>query len=228
MTASFTLTLDTRAPANPTLLINDGAPLTGETTVWVRLDTTDAQAGSDVTQMKIWGDVDLTADPAFTPVETSAQWISYTEQVAVMLSAGEARKYLYARLRDDVGNQTLPFSDFIDLNLSLATVEILTGVDRSRISKVSPYSTATFTWQTNQPILGYQVRVVPNPGSSYQSGVALPSTGGSMNVSGSSRIEAHIPIITTISGVDLENASPGDAVKVVKVFVQSLSGVWSP
>lgn len=225
MTASFTLTLDTRAPANPSLLINDGAALTGDQVVWVRLDTTDS---TDVSQMKIWGDVDPTADPAFTPVEADAQWLTYTEQVAVMLSAGDARKYLYARLRDDVGNETLPFSDFIDLNSSLPLVEILTGLDRDRISTVSPYDRATFTWQANQPVLGYQIRVVSSPGAPYQSGVAIGSAGGSTGVSSTSRVEADTPVTTTVTGADLAAASPGDAAKVIKVFVQSLSGVWSP
>lgn len=229
MTASFTLVLDTRAPANPTMLLNGGASTTAEQDIWVYLTTADYLTGAnDVAEMKIWGDVDPTADPAFTIAEADAQWLPYTEQVAVMLSSGDDRKYLYARLRDDVGNQTLPVSGFIDLNTTLPAVEVITAVDRSRISTVAPYNAATFTWQVNQPVLSYQVRIVPSLGSPFQSGVPLGTAGGSVNVAATERIESLTPVTTTVTGTDLATASPGDATKVCKVFVQNLDGAWSP
>lgn len=228
MTASFDLTLDTQAPANPSLLINGGAAVTGDPMVWVDLSTSDYLTGAnDVLAMKIWGDVDLVADPSFTPQEADATWIAFDERVPVLLSAGSGRKYLYARFRDDVGNESLPFSDFIDLNIDIPTVSITTAADRDRISKVNPFHTTTFVWEANVPFLAYEVRVVPSHGSPRQAGVVLGTSGGSLGVSGDTRIEALTPVTTTITGGDLEAASPGDTVKVVKVFVQGVEGTWS-
>lgn len=222
MTASFTLTLDTRAPANPTLLINDGAASAGERAAWVRFSTSDL----DVNEVKVWGDLDPSADPALAVAEADSTWMIYTEQLAVMLSAGDGRKHLYARFRDDVGNETLPFTDFIDLDTTVPVVTVTTGVDRGRVSKVSPYDAATFTWEASVPVAAYQVRVVPGAGSPQQAGVLIGSAAGSVNTSGSA-LEANTPVSTTIRGADLQQASPGDGPKVVKVFVQGLDGVWS-
>lgn len=228
MSATFNLTLDTQAPANPSLLINGGAAATGEQICWITLASTDYLTGArDLAMMKVWGDVDLLADPSFTPMEADAAWVPFEEQVPVMLSAGTGRKYLYARLRDDVGNISLTFSDFIDYDTTVPVVTITTAVDRSRISKVSPYDAATFTWEASVPILAYQVRVVPSTGSPYQAGVPLGVVNGSVNTDGSGSIEANTPTITTIKGADLETASPGNTTKVIKVFVQNLTGVWS-
>lgn len=227
MSASFTLTLDTTAPANPSLLINDGAAQTGDPTAWVTLSSPDVLSGArDVWQMKVWGDVNPMNDPAFTPQEADAQWITYTEQVPITLSAGAGRKHLYARLRDDVGNQTLPFTDFIDFDPTLPIVSITTAVDRSRISKVSPFDTATFIWQASTDYTDYEIRVVPSPGSPQQAGVAIGTTHGSLNTGDAGGL-ANTPVTTTITGADLEAASPGNTTKVVKVFIRSTSGVWS-
>jgi hypothetical protein len=227
MTASFNLTLDTQAPSNPALLINGGAALTGERVVWLRLTTADHLTGSnDVADMKVWGDLDPTADPAFQVAEGDAQWLPYTEQVAVMLSLGTGRKHLYARLRDDVGNPTLPFTDFIDYDPSIPVVTISTAADRGRISRVAPFDAATFVWESSVPFTAYQIRVVPTHGSPQQAGVVIPHAGGSINVQGNGEFPADTPIITTIRGDDLQAASPGDTTKIVKVFIQA-GGVWS-
>ena len=228
MSASFNLILDTQAPANPSLLINGGAAVTGERDVYVDLTTSDAGPGGDVYQVKIWGDVDPTADPAFSVSEADSRWLPFESTLPVLLSAGSGRKHLYARLRDDVGNETLPFSDFIDLNTSVPVVSVTTAVDRGRISKISPFHQATFTWDVNVAFLTYQVRLVPSHGSPHQAGVQIGSTHGSINVQGVDRIEALTPVTTTITGADLEAASPGDGPKIVKVFVRGIDGTWSP
>lgn len=228
MSASFDLVLDTQAPAKPTLLINGGSALTGDRAAWVEIGTSDYLTGAnDVSQMKIWGDVDPSADPSFTVAEADAQWIVFDPQVPVLLSAGSGRKYLYARLRDDVGNESLPFSDFIDLNVDVPVVSVVTAVDRPRISKVSPFNVATFAWEANVAFSEYQVRVVPSHGSPQQAGVLIGTGSGSTSTSGTGAFAAETPIITSITGADLEAASPGDTTKVCKVFVRGTSGTWS-
>lgn len=223
MAASFTLTLDTQAPSHTALLIEEGAAQTGTQDVSVSIST----PSTDVTQMKVWGDVDPAADLAIQVAEADSTWLPYAEALAIRLSAGTGRKYLYARLRDDVGNVSLPFQDFIDFDPTLPVVDITTAVDRSRISKTAPYDAATFIWEASLDFVHYEVRVVPSHGSPHQAGVLIPVAGGSLNTSGSGAFIAETPITTTIRGADLEAASPGDTPKIVKVFVRTAAGTWS-
>jgi hypothetical protein len=225
----FTLTLDTTAPANPSLLINGGAATTADQIVQVALASPDYGGGArDVTQVKLWGDVDPTGDPLVRSTEDVSSWQAFSPEVVVKLSAGSGRKRIYARLRDDVCNETLVFSDFIDLDTDSPSVEITTAVDRSRISKTAPCDAATFAWQATHPFSHYEVRVVPTIGSPHLAGVVIPVAAGSLNVSGDGSYPAETPIVTVIRGADLEAASPGDTDKVIKVFVLDTNGVWSP
>lgn len=224
---TFTLTLDTRPPANPSVLINGGASLTGSRDVNVTLGTSDFETGArDVASMIIWGDVDPTYDPAVQASENTSQWQAFQVNYAVRLAPGTGRKTVWARLRDDVYNQTLPFSDYIDYDTTVPVVTITTPVDHGRISKVAPHDTAIFSWEANMAFDRYEVRVVPTTGSPESAGVVVPTTGGSVATSGSGSFAPNTPITTTIKGADLEAASPGDTVKIVKIFTRS-SGVWS-
>lgn len=227
---TFTLTLDTRPPGNPTLLINAGAAVTGRREVTLDIGTSDYEAGArDVAQMKLWGDVDPAADPAVQPLEADSDWQAFDPTYAVRLSTGAGRKTIYARLQDDVCNITLPFSDFIDLDLNAPVVTVTTAVDRSRISKVAPCDTAVFVWESNRAYDRYEVRVVPTTGSPQGAGVVIPTAAGSVNTSGTGATAANTARTTTIKGTDLEAASPGDTRKIIKVFVRdSTTGLWSP
>lgn len=224
----FHLELDTRPPATPTLLINGGAAFATVRDVQVALSSADYAGGSaDVDDMLIWGDVDPAADPFVQPDEGDSQWLNFTPDYVVRLSPGDGRKRIYARLRDDVCNVTPVFTDFIDLSEGGPSVEIVTPVDRGRISKTAPCDLATFAWEASLAFDRFEVRVVPSIGSPWGAGTIIPTTSGSLNTSGTGSFLAETPIITQIRGADLEAASPGDTSKVVKVFVRS-GGVWSP
>jgi hypothetical protein len=229
MSSFFFLELDTAAPANPTLLLNGGAAVTSAQVVQVSLATPDYQGGAeDVTQMKLWGDVDPTADPNVQTAEGASDWTDFATEAVVKLSAGSGRKTLYAKLRDDVLNETLVFSDFIDLDLTAPVVSISTAVDRSRISKVPGANLAIFGWQSSHAFTHYEVRVVPNVGSPHQAGVLIPATHGSVNTSDDGSFLANTEFVTQIRGADLEAASPGNTTKLIKVYVRDGSNVWSP
>ena len=228
MSAHFTLTLDTQAPASPTLLLNGGAAITGAQEVSVALSTADYQAGArDVAQMRLWGDVDPQADPLVQPEEEDSAWQTFTTDYVVRLTAGSGRKHLYARLKDDVCNETVVFTDWIDLDTDSPVVTIVTAVDKSRISKIAPCATALFQWEANLPFTRYEVRVVPSTGSPQQAGVLIGTGHGSGNTSGVGAFVAGTPITTVIHGADLEAASPGDTSKIIKVYVRTTDGTWS-
>lgn len=228
MAAHFTLVLDTRPPANPVLLINGGSAITGIRDVAVQLASADFESGSaDVTQMKVWGDVDPVTDWRVQVLEGDSEWFDFDPEIAVRLATGNGRKHLYAKLRDDVLNETLAFTDFIDLDSNAPVVSITTPVDRARISKRAGADEATFSWQSSRDFTEYQVRVVPNVGSPSIAGVLIPTTAGSLNTSGTGSFPDATPITTQINGTDLATASPGDTTKIIKVFVRDTTGVWS-
>jgi hypothetical protein len=224
----FTLTLDTQAPANPAILLNSGAAVTGAREVAVALSTADYQAGArDVAQMRLWGDVDPAADPFVQPTEAASVWQTFETDYVVRLSTGSGRKTIHARLKDDVCNESPEFCDFIDLDLDSPVVSITTAVDRARISKVAPCNAALFIWESSRAFVRYEVRVVPSPGSPHIAGVPIGTAHGSTGVVGVGSFPANAPMTTVINGADLEAASPGDTRKTLKVYVQDQNGVWS-
>ena len=130
-------------------------------------------------------------------------------------------------MRDDVGNETAAVSDSITLNTSVPVVTVV-GPDRSKISKVSGYNSAVISFTVDVAFDEYKVCVVPATNSLQDAGVVIPSTNGSVNTSGSAGdYPSGTAINVTIKGADLEAASAGDGVKIVKVFVKNTAGTWS-
>lgn len=228
MTAQFTLTLDTTPPADPGLLVNGGAASTGSTTVLLTISTDDYLSGArDVAQMKIWGDVDPTADMAVQATEDGSSWTTYNVSKVIRLASGSGAKRIYARLKDDVCNETVTFTTTITLDTSIPVVSIVVPVDRARISKVAPCNRAMFVWSADREFVAYEVRVVPTEGSPHGAGVPVPMSTGSANTQGVGTFPGDTPITTVIDGTDLETASPGDTAKIIKVFVRDSTGKWS-
>lgn len=225
----FYLVLDTKPPANPRLVLDGGAAVAGRREVVVGIASPDYEGGSrDVEMMLLWGDVDPAADALVQPTEAASAWQTFQPEYVVRLAGGSGRKTVNARLRDDVCNETPVFCGFIDLDLDSPVVTIASAIDRARISKVAPCDTAVFQWHASRPFTSYEVRVVPTVGSPHQAGAPIRSAHGSANTQGVGAFPADTVITTVVNGVDLEIASPGDSLKLVKVFVRDDAGVWSP
>ena len=218
MASYFNLTLDTTAPSGLTLQINDGALYATSTAVTLKISVSDEQTTGY--QMKIWG-IDGVAD------EGSASWETYATAKSVNLTAGDGLKTVHIKVRDDVGNETAEVSDDITLNTAVPVVTI-TGPDKSKISKVSGFNTAIINFTADVKFEEYKVCVVPQHNSTQEAGTVIPTDGGSVNTSGSDGdYPASENIQVTITGTDLEAASSGDGVKIVKVFVKTAAGIWS-
>ena len=143
------------------------------------------------------------------------------------LPDGDGLKTINVKVRDDVGNETAAVSDTITLNTSIPAVTI-TGPDKSRISKVTGYDAAAFSFVCDVDFEEYTIRVVPATSSLHTAGTQIPTTGGSTNVSGTAGgYKKNTAINVTVKGADLESASSGDGVKIVKVFVKNAAGTWS-
>lgn len=218
MASYFNLTLDTTAPSGLTLSINDGAMYASSTSVELAIGVTDeATTGY---QMKLWG-IDGVSE------EASASWETFASQKQVTLTTGDGLKTVYVKVRDNVGNETSSVSSSITLDTSVPIVTI-TGPDKPTISKVTSFNKSIFSFMSDTEFAEYKVCVVPATLSTQEAGTLIPTDGGSLNTSGTEgNYQADTPITVTIMGEDLETASSGDGVKIVKVFVKSLSGQWS-
>ena len=218
MASYFNLTLDTTAPSGLTLSINDGALYATSTAVKLTIGLSD-----EVTtgyQMKIWG-IDGVDE------EASASWETFAKTKSVNLTSCDGLKTVHIKVRDDVGNETEEVSDDITLNTAVPVVTI-TGPDKTKISKVEGFNKSKITFTCDVDFAEYKVCVVPQTSSTQDAGTVIPTTAGSINTSGSDgSYPKTTPIEVTITGTDLETASSGDSVKIVKVFVKTAAGIWS-
>lgn len=223
MAASFTLTLDTTAPATPGISLAAGAAFTAERAITATIST----ASGDPTQMKIWGDVDTTVNANIQGTEALSAWITYGTSQAVTLSTGDGVKTVNIKTRDAVLNETAIASDQITLDTTVPIITI-TGPDVSTISKVAGKETASFSFSTDIALQAWKVKVVPATTSLHDAGTQIPVTAGSTNMSGGA-VAAAGTISATIKATDLETASVGDGAKIVKVFGQESGGdaSWS-
>lgn len=218
MASYFNLTLDTTAPGGVTLSINDGALYATSTTVTLTIATTDGETTGY--QMKVWG-IDGVTD------EGSASWENFSTSKSVNLTSGDGLKTVYIKVRDDVGNESTQVSDTITLNTTVPVVTI-TGPDKSKISKIAGFNTSIINFTSDVEFEEYKVCVVPKNSSTQDAGTVIGTTNGSINTSGSDGdYPASENIQVTINGSDLEAASSGDGVKIVKVFVRNAAGTWS-
>lgn len=218
MASFFNLTLDTLAPEELTVTLNDGAEYTTSATVTLKLTLADEETAGY--QMKIWG-VNGIND------EGTAEWETYTAQKSITLTPGDGLKTVSVKVRDDVGNESAAATDTITLDTKVPTVTI-TGPDKPKISKVTGFNISRFSFVVDVEFEEYKVCVVPQTSSAQDAGTVIPTTAGSSNTSGSDgNYEASTKIDVVINGTDLATASSGDGVKIVKVFVRTSSGLWS-
>ena len=218
MASYFNLTLDTLAPAGLAVQLNGDDIYTTTPSVELTLTLTDSPTAGY--QMKIWG-VEGVTD------EDSASWETYAASKSVTLPSGDGLKTVYVKVRDAVGNETTAASDSITLDTSVPTVTV-TGPDKATISKVVGFDMAVINFMSDIAFEEYKVCVVPATSSTQESGTQIPTTNGSINTSGNAgSYPAETNIEVKINGTDLETASSGDGVKIVKVFVKNAAGTWS-
>lgn len=218
MASYFNLTLDTLAPSGLTLAINDGALYSTSTAVTLTIGLTDSP--TDGYQMKIWGIEGVTD-------EEDASWETFSTSKSVNLTTGDGLKTVHIKARDDVGNESAEVTDTITLNTAVPTVSV-TGPDKSKISKITGFNQSVFNFTCDVEFEEYKVCVVPVNSSTQDAGVIIGTDNGSQNTSGSAgSYPASENIKVTITGADLEAASTGDGVKIIKVFVKNAAGTWS-
>lgn len=217
MASFFNLTLDTLGPEGVSISLNDNAQFTSSIDVTLKISLSD----TDTTgyQVKVWG-------VSGAEEETDATWATFSATKSIQLTSEDGLKTVSVKVRDDVGNESATTTATITLNLS-APVITINGPDKSKISKIDGYNKSIFTFAADTPFVEYKVCVVSTTNATQETGVVIPTTNGSVNTSGTGEYPAEETISVTIAGADLETASVGDGVKIVKVFVKNNSGLWS-
>ena len=227
MASSFTLELDTTAPAGVSITLAGGAAVSAVRAITAAIATSDSPTVGY--QMKIWGSVDTTVNPSIQATEGASAWIAFSTSQAVTLSTTDGSKTVNVKVRDDVWNESTGASDTISLDTSLPAVTISLGPDVTEVSKISGKRVCSFSWQSDVIFDEYKVKVVPASGSLENAGTTILTTNGSTNMaSAAGGFPATTNINSTIDGRDLEVASAGDGAKVLKIFVKEAgSGSWS-
>lgn len=219
MASTFTLTLDTTPPQNPVLTLNAGAAYAASAAATADFATSDTPTTGY--QVKVWGD--LEGGPA---TEGAASWQSYSASIAITLSTGDGLKTVSGKIRDDVGNETAVLTDTITLDTTSPVPTISVTFAPTKVSKVTGFDVSTGAFQSDTAIQAWKFKVVPATNSVHTAGTTIPTAGGSLDTTGGA-LAATTNQSVTINGTDLETASAGDGSKIVKVFVQDLSGIWS-
>jgi hypothetical protein len=224
MPAYFNIVLDTTGPGGVAAIINSGDAATAIQDVSLAVTSTDP----DLTgyQVKIWGDVDAATNANIQATEGASSWITLASPHTVRLSAGDGAKTLHVKVRDDVFNESAEVTDSITLDSTVPVVSIPVGPDVSRISTVSGKRTVSFSFQSTEAIQAWKVKVVPATNSIHSAGTQIGSANGSTAVTGGA-LAATTNQAVTLDGRDVQAASAGDGTKIIKVFVQDLSGNWS-
>lgn len=217
MASYFNLTLDTTAPTSISIAFLDNITISATRTVGLVL------SASGATQMLIYGDIGTGATPL---TEGSATWETYSTSKSIQLTSGDGSKTVKVKYRDAVGNVSSEVTSTITLDTTAAVVTI-TGPDVSTVSKIEGYNTSVFSFSSDTAFVEYKVKIVPATSSDNSAGTLIPTTAGSINTSGSGTYAASTPIQVTLLATDVETASAGDGVKVVKVFVKDSAGNWS-
>jgi hypothetical protein len=102
---SMGIFLDTTPPEHPTFIINNGESSTDEQIVTAHLAHCDYPVRPGY-QIKIWGDVDPDYNSAVARTEEQSDWVAFSPTYLFKLSRFNGSKRLYAKIRDDVWNET--------------------------------------------------------------------------------------------------------------------------
>ena len=220
----FYLTLDTTAPANPSISLDGGAQYASQQLVTATISTSDGVTTNY--QMLIWGAVDVSHNANIQTLEGGSTWISYNTSQQIKLSSGDGSKTIYIKIRDDVHNVSSQASDSIVLDMTVPTVTI-TGPDVAKISKIAGKNVSSFSFTSDTDYVEYKVKVVGTTGATQDTGAVIGTVNGSVNMSATGTFTGATPIESQINGTDLELAASGDGQKIIKCFVRDSAGNWS-
>ncbi len=232
----FNLMLDTIGPAGVSVKINGDEERTTSTSAILTITCSD----SDLTeyQMKIWG-------TATAPTEEDATWETFQESKNITLPANDGIKTVYVKVRDDVWNESVTATDTIGLFTKLPAVESFRLYD-SKVSLVAGKNSSGGNFSFDENIDAAKIMIVRDINATHDdpTNILIPATNGSFMFRDDDSLltkefegylafedilyECDFMCFCIIQAEDIVAVSPGDGVKLIKVFVRSAaSGLWS-
>jgi hypothetical protein len=226
MASYFNLTLDTTAPVTPAIVLAAGAAYTTTQVLSAGISTGDGDTTGYA--MKMWGDVDPAYDANIQATEGASAFFTFASSFTIKLSTGDGSKTVHLKIRDAVYNISAEATDSITLDTIVPVSSVSVGPDVGIVSKQAGKRTCSFSFQCDVIFDQYKIKVVPATSSLENAGTQIGTANGSTNMSGSAgSYPATTNIDCTIDGADLEAASAGEGVKIVKVFTKDQAGNWS-
>jgi hypothetical protein len=129
---SDSIILDTKPPANLSIVINGGIMLTNIHYVILALNATDELSGVHK--------ISLSDDSV-----TWKDWRNYVNKIEYYLPPGDGEKTIYLRAIDEVGNIAEPVNDSIILNISISERDKKPEPEQNRDS-TNPFSSYPIVW----------------------------------------------------------------------------------
>lgn len=234
MASYINITLDTIGPGGVSVKINGDEESTTSTSAELTITCSD----TDLTdyQMKIWG-------TATALTEDDAEWETFQESKNITLSSKDGIKTVYVKVRDDVWNESVTASDTITLFSKLPTVESF-RLYVGKISLVQGKNATGGNFYFDEDIDAVKIMIVQDINAKHDdaSNISIPTTNGSYIMNNAEDMlagncmEFYDKFCAGDEGIlfceifagDIVAVSPGDGVKLLKVFVRSAaSGNWS-
>lgn len=170
---------------------------------------------NNVTDVKVWGDVQVECSPYLGAIEGDADWFRFTPSVPIVLSAGAGVKTINVKVRNSAMLSTNTITRTITLLDGAPHVSVLWKSDRRTIRSTGVGRNFTLAWSASHAFTAFEVRSVSNLLATRDEGTLIAS-----GASGS----AGQVISTALDHADFDGTN-GTGVRMGKVWVQ-VGGAW--
>lgn len=254
MASYFNITLDTTAPSGVSVKINGDAVRTTSTAV--TLDITCADSDTTGYQMKIWGDIGesgLTEDSATWETFDTTKNVTLSDGLGGVLTVYVKVRDDLLNTSETASDTIILYLETPEVTVvsgptpaRITTVASHNDLTAFEMVAMLGKSISTVTFTADKDISDIKVMVANgiNALHSDSSNVLIPSSDLSMIYTGTGDnstvltasdgltasgldIAAGTEITVCIYGDDLQTVSPGDGVKLIKIFVREKDANWS-
>lgn len=204
------------APEGADFTIAGGQTSTPTREVSLTLSSHDHVIGANnVTDVKVWGDVQPGAHTHIGTLEADSDWMRFTPSLPIVLSAGPGTKTINAQIRNAAMLATATITRTITLTDGTPHVSILWKSDRRTIRSGEVGQIFTLAWSSSHAFTAFEVWSVNNLSAARGEGTLL--TSGGSGTAGETK--------TTVLDQDDFDSMNGTGVRMGKVFVQ-VGGIW--
>lgn len=204
------------APEGADFTIAGGQESTPSREVTLTVSSSDHVLGANnVSDVKVWGDVQPNSNPYMGTLEGDADWFRFTPSVPIVLSAGAGVKTINVKIRNAAMLSTNTITRTITLLDSTPHVSVLWKTDRRTIRSGQVGRNFSLAWSASHDYTAFEVWTVSNLLAGRNEGTLIAS--GGAGTAGS--------VVTTALDQDDFEGGNGTGVRMGKVFIQ-VGGAW--